>query len=457
MPDRPESPLPRRAARAKMRDLGVAPRRSRGQSFLTDRNIARWIVEQVGIGEDDLVAEVGPGMGALTEHLVGAGARRLLCVEVDPKLAAHCEAEFAPRGAEIIGEDATRWDARALFAEAPAKLVSNLPYSVAGDIMRNLLGSPSPFCRAVLMLQKEVAERICAEPRTKAYGAFTLRLAAHWVPQYLKTVPPAAFTPAPKVQSAVIALEPRPAGALPAFDYRIYDRLVRVGFSQRRKQLKNLLPAPPQGAWAEAADACGLADNARAEELSLADWVALARFYDDHPLQHAQSGDELFDVVDENDAVLRQEKRAVVHRERLLHRAIHIFLANPRGEIFLQRRSHLKDVAPCRWDSSAAGHLDAGEGYAAAAEREIVEELGIAAPVETVAKLPASERTDFEFVTLFAAKAETNRPKLRWPASEIESGEFFAPETIDRWTQRRPGDFANGFLQCWEAWRAAGR
>ena len=122
----------------------------------------------------------------------------------------------------------------------------------------------------------------------------------------------------------------------------------------------------------------GVAETVRAEELSLEQWVELTRHYDAHPLRDVpQSGDELFDVVDEDDTVQRQERRAVVHAEGLLHRAVHVFAFNKRGELFLQKRSGLKDVHPGLWDSSAAGHLDAGEDYEAGAVREVEEELGV--------------------------------------------------------------------------------
>ena len=104
----------------------------------------------------------------------------------------------------------------------------------------------------------------------------------------------------------------------------------------------------------------------------------------------AQSGDELFDVVDENDEVVAQASRAEVHREEKLHRAVHVFLFNRSGELFLQQRSLLKDSHPGKWDSSASGHLDSGEDYAAAAERELAEELMVrpASPLESICKIP---------------------------------------------------------------------
>ncbi len=203
-----------------------------------------------------------------------------------------------------------------------------------------------------------------------------------------------------------------------------------------------------------AAGALGVTETARAEELSLEQWVELTRCYDDHPLRDMpQKGEELFDVVDEGDEVVGQEQREVVHAESLLHRAVHVFLLNKRGELFLQKRSRLKDVHPGRWDSSAAGHLDAGEDYEAAAVRELDEELGQdEVDLRRVGRIPASEATGWEFVELFGARQSG---PVRFPCSEIEYGQWFPLPEVAAWIARRPGDFATGFLECWRLWEEA--
>ena len=129
-----------------------------------------------------------------------------------------------------------------------------------------------------------------------------------------------------------------------------------------------------------------------------------------------------------------------------MHRAMHLFAYNKRGDLFLQKRSILKDACPGLWDSSAAGHLDVGESYADCAVRELEEELGVAAEVEKVAEIAASEMTGWEFVELF--KCEHGGP-FTFPCSEIEGGLFFPQDLIAGWVTARPQDFAPGFLECW--------
>jgi 16S rRNA (adenine1518-N6/adenine1519-N6)-dimethyltransferase len=138
----------------------------------------------------------------------------------------------------------------------------------------------------------------------------------------------------------------------------------------------------------------------------------------------------------------------------LFHRAVHILLFNQAGELFLQKRSHLKDRHPDVWDSSAAGHVDAGEEYDAAADRELKEELGVEAVLERVAKLPASDRTGQEFIWLYRG---THDGPFLLARAEIECGAFFPPELVTAWLQARPGDFAPGFVECWKAFGARKR
>jgi 16S rRNA (adenine1518-N6/adenine1519-N6)-dimethyltransferase len=210
---------------------------------------------------------------------------------------------------------------------------------------------------------------------------------------------------------------------------------------------------PVSNQWQDAASLIGVSETARAEEISLEQWVELTRFYDDHPLKdNAQDGNELFDVVDDDDNVVRQESRDVVHRDDLLHRAVHIFVFNKHKELFLQKRSRLKDKHPGVWDSSAAGHLNAGEGYDATAVRELEEELGIKSDdLEQVAALGATADTGWEYIKLYLARHDG---ALRFPCSEIETGQWFSMDEIRAWIAMRPTDFASGFIECWNAFDA---
>jgi 16S rRNA (adenine1518-N6/adenine1519-N6)-dimethyltransferase len=130
----------------------------------------------------------------------------------------------------------------------------------------------------------------------------------------------------------------------------------------------------------------------------------------------------------------------------LRHRAVHLFIFNRSGELLLQKRSRWKDRHPGLWDSSAAGHVSANEDYDAAASRELQEELGVAANLARVAKLPASERTGQEFIWLYRGEHEG---PFTAPRAEIEATQFFPCEVIARWINERPGDFAPGFIECW--------
>jgi 16S rRNA (adenine1518-N6/adenine1519-N6)-dimethyltransferase len=131
---------------------------------------------------------------------------------------------------------------------------------------------------------------------------------------------------------------------------------------------------------------------------------------------------------------------------------VHIFVFDKRGNVYLQKRSHLKDAHPRVWDSSAAGHLDVGESYAACAIRELHEEIGAVVETTTkIAEIPATERTGMEFVELHAANYDG---AIKYAPDEIEVGQWFKPATVTDWVNARPQDFATGFIECWRAWES---
>jgi 16S rRNA (adenine1518-N6/adenine1519-N6)-dimethyltransferase len=133
----------------------------------------------------------------------------------------------------------------------------------------------------------------------------------------------------------------------------------------------------------------------------------------------------------------------------LRHRAVHILLFNAQGEVFLQKRSRRKDRHPLVWDSSAAGHVDAGEEYDDAARRELREELGVETALRPLVRLSASERTGEEFIWLYTGLWDE---PIAFDPVEIEAGEYFPVETVTAWIAARPNDFAPGFVECWKAW-----
>jgi 16S rRNA (adenine1518-N6/adenine1519-N6)-dimethyltransferase len=429
---------------------GVIPSRKLGQNFLCDPNLAKWIVAQLEVTPDDAVVEVGPGTGSLTEHLVG-NVRHLILVEFDERLAAALANQFRDRpDVEVIHADAAQVDKRPWFKQRPLKFIGNLPYASGGAILKNLLDAPHPFDRAVVMLQKEVVDRLAAKPGGKDYGLLSLRTQANWRVQPLRTAPPEAFHPRPAIDSTIAVLTPRSTD-LPPFDRRLFDSLIRRGFAQRRKQLAKQLPDGTP--WKQIAASLGVSPTARAEELSLEQWIEIARASDPHPLKHLPQADgEMFDVVDEHDRVIDQKPRSEVHANRWMHRAVHVFVFNRKGDLLLQKRSMLKDAHPGVWDSSVAGHLNADEEYDQAALRELDEEMGIRPdrPPSEIASIAPSEATGWEHVRLF--RVDHHGP-VQFPSAEIDAVMWMSPAEIDAWTAGVPGDFANGFIECWRAWR----
>ncbi|MGE9270725.1 MAG: 16S rRNA (adenine(1518)-N(6)/adenine(1519)-N(6))-dimethyltransferase RsmA, partial [Verrucomicrobiales bacterium] len=246
-----------------LEEAGVRPNRQLGQNFLCDANVARWITDQLDPQLEDTVVEVGPGTGALTEMLIGR-VKRMILVEFDSRLAAWLTRRFADRpDVEVHHADGARFDPRVFWKFGPVKFLGNLPYSSGGAIMRNMLSRPHPFRRAVIMLQKEVIDRLGAVPRTKAYGVLSLRVQSAWRVTPLKVVPPEAFMPRPQIDSSVALLEPL-EDELPVFHGERFDELIRRGFAQRRKQLAKQLPPVPS--WGDVARKLGFSDKARAEE-----------------------------------------------------------------------------------------------------------------------------------------------------------------------------------------------
>ncbi len=158
--------------------------------------------------------------------------------------------------------------------------------------------------------------------------------------------------------------------------------------------------------------------------------------------------DEIFDVVNERDEVTGRAARREVHRLGLMHRAVHVLVFNARGEVFLQKRSLLKDRQPGVWDSSASGHLDAGEDYDACALRELREEIGLRPPQppQRLFKLPASPETDQEHVWVYRCAADG---PFQLQPEEIDRGDWFSPAEVSRWVERAPGDFAGAFRVIW--------
>ncbi|MBK5944902.1 16S rRNA (adenine(1518)-N(6)/adenine(1519)-N(6))-dimethyltransferase [Rhodobacter veldkampii DSM 11550] len=258
---------------------GLVAKKQLGQNFLLDLNLTAKIARTAGDLAACDVLEVGPGPGGLTRGLLAEGARHVLAVEKDARcLPALAEIAAAyPGRLEVLNADALDIDPLAHLTP-PIRIVANLPYNVGTELLVRWLTPPvwPPVWQSLtLMFQKEVAERIVAKPGSKAYGR--LALLAQWrcEARIVMTLPPEAFTPAPKIHSAVVHLTALPQPRYPA-DAAILSRVVAAGFNQRRKMLRAALKgiAPDIEARLEAA---GIAPTQRAEEIPLERFCALAR------------------------------------------------------------------------------------------------------------------------------------------------------------------------------------
>lgn len=255
----------------------LAAKKSLGQNFLLDLNLTARIARVAAPLEDATVVEIGPGPGGLTRALLALGARRVIAIERDERCIAALQEVAAryPGRLVIVAEDALGIDAGAMV-EGPACVVANLPYNIATPLLIGWLSAepwPPWYDQLVLMFQREVAERIAAQPGTKTYGR--LAVIAQWrtEPRIMFDIAPAAFMPPPKVVSSVVRLVPRPA-PLPC-DRRALERVTAAAFGQRRKMLRQSLrslgvdPMP-------LLEAAGIEPTARAEEIPVAGFVALA-------------------------------------------------------------------------------------------------------------------------------------------------------------------------------------
>lgn len=259
------------------------PKRSLGQNFLIDPNLQRKIVDALGAGPDDEVLEVGPGRGALTRHLAGA-VRRLVAVELDDRLADELRREVGREpGVEIVQGDVLEMRLDELIEDpARAKVLGNLPYNITSPLLFWLLERRPRPARIVVMVQREVADRIVAAPGSKTYGALSIGVRAPAEVERLFHVSRQAFRPVPGVDSTVIEIVPRRPPPLEPAEEADLRTLVRAAFSWRRKQLqKTLRSAESFGldrrTLSEVERETGIELTRRPESLSPEDFIRVAR------------------------------------------------------------------------------------------------------------------------------------------------------------------------------------
>ena len=255
-----------------------------GQNFLIDSNVLEDIVEKAGVTSEDMVLEIGPGIGTMTQYLCEA-AREVVAVEIDSHLIPILEDTLSSYGnVTIINEDVLKLDIAKLVDEKnsgrPVKVVANLPYYITTPIIMDLLEGGMPIDSITVMIQKEVAERMQAAPGTKDYGALTLAVNYYTLPEVVAEVAPSCFIPAPKVSSSVIRLTCHRTPIVSVVDEKYMFKVIRASFNQRRKTLVNGLKNSPEITQTkeeilEAITGMGLSETVRGETLTLEQFAEL--------------------------------------------------------------------------------------------------------------------------------------------------------------------------------------
>jgi len=264
-----------------LKSYGLIPRKRFSQNFLTDRNIAARIVNALGLKGDDAVIEIGPGLGILTDGLLESGAK-VIGIEIDRDLAGGLKERFDGRNnLEIINADALKISYKELAAQRKEKLkvVSNLPYNISTPIIFKLLEEREIFSMFLLMLQKEVAQRIVSPPDNKEYGVLSVMVQLLADVKIEFDVPPSCFHPAPKVYSSVVRFNILNRPRIDVEDVAFFKRVVKASFGQRRKTLLNALKSlnieTPQ--LVELLNIINIDSKRRGETLTLEEFAVLSR------------------------------------------------------------------------------------------------------------------------------------------------------------------------------------
>ncbi len=266
-----------------LRELAIRPSKGKGQNFLTDQNVVARIADAAELSPGAVVIEVGPGLGILTTELLArvGPMGKVIAVELDRRLAAYIRELFAANPALTLFEgDILRQPPTALLSDylghTAYSVVANLPYNITSAVLRHFLDSPLRPTALTVMVQREVAERIVARP--PAMSVLAVAVQFYGRPTIAFRIPPGAFIPRPKVESAVLHIEVTPTPLLSAAETPAFFAIVNAGFGQRRKQLANSLMAGlvlPKAVVEQGLAMAGIAPTRRAETLTVAEWVAL--------------------------------------------------------------------------------------------------------------------------------------------------------------------------------------
>ncbi|ETD70194.1 16S rRNA methyltransferase [Pelistega indica] len=249
-----------------------------GQHFLTDQSIPDNIIRSLNLSEDDTVVEIGPGLSALTLPLLEK-LNHLTVIEIDRDLAFRLRNTYSPKKLTVIEADALTVDFNQF--EQGVRIVGNLPYNISSPLLFHLMGAADKVRDQHFMLQKEVIDRMVAEPGSADYGRLSVMLQTRYKMYSLFDVPPECFDPPPKVMSSVVRMIPLSEDRPIAKDEKLFAQLVSQAFAQRRKMLRGSLKA-----WQIDWTGLGIPETARAEELSVLDFIRIADFCVDHKLEH---------------------------------------------------------------------------------------------------------------------------------------------------------------------------
>lgn len=258
----------------------MRPKKKLGQNFLVDKNIQAKIIRACHLSRQDTVLEIGPGRGELTRGLL-KGSNKVIAVEIDRDLCQSLKEELGLfENFELLNIDILKLDISGLRAQGKLKVIANIPYYISSPIIAHLLRHKGCIQEIYLTLQKEFAQRLTACPGTKDYGAFSCFAQFYSRPQALFIIPAGAFWPSPKVDSSFVRLEILAKPAVKVKNEELFFKLIRAGFNQRRKLLKNNLSRIfPQAKADNCLDKLGIDEKARAEDLSLSDFAKISDYF----------------------------------------------------------------------------------------------------------------------------------------------------------------------------------
>ena len=274
----------------KKTESSFRPTKKLGQNFLKDANVINRIIDSAELNPKDLVIEVGPGKGALTGR-IAPNVNKIYAIEKDSFLFDELNKRYSKlNNLVIINEDALKADFKSFESSSKLKFIANLPYNITSPILSKLTENRSIFSSIIIMIQKEVGNRLASKPGSKIYGALSVMIQTYFDVTHLFTVPPAAFRPRPKVDSVVIKLIPTDEYSSLINNTKLYSRVVKASFSSRRKMLINALKSDFDKEDIELSiSRSGINGKNRAEDLNILQFIKLSNSF--HQLQQSTSSD----------------------------------------------------------------------------------------------------------------------------------------------------------------------